>query len=138
MPSKHVIARARRTFMGPPQVKHLTALRSRLAWPTWSPPQLGNFQTPCDITGLKSLHHRGTMIIGLREDQHHGPASGVGGPRAAGVERLLTEQTSAVGPRKAIDDAIDFAREGDAPVVSGLKWKTPLAAAAGSHCSRSA
>ena len=40
--------------------------------------------------------------------------------KAAGAERLFSERTSAVGPRKALDDAIDFAREGDAIVVTKL------------------
>ena len=40
--------------------------------------------------------------------------------KAAGVERLFSERTSAVGPRKALDEAIDFAREGDAIVVTKL------------------
>ena len=33
--------------------------------------------------------------------------------RALGVERLFCEQTSSVGPRKALDDAMTFVREGD-------------------------
>jgi DNA invertase Pin-like site-specific DNA recombinase len=40
--------------------------------------------------------------------------------KAAGAERLFSERTSAVGPRKALDDAIDFVREGDAIVVTKL------------------
>ena len=40
--------------------------------------------------------------------------------KAAGAERLFSERTSAVGPRKALDEAIDFAREGDAIVVMKL------------------
>jgi DNA invertase Pin-like site-specific DNA recombinase len=40
--------------------------------------------------------------------------------KAAGVEKLFTEQTSSVGPRKALDDAIDFAREGDKLIVTKL------------------
>jgi DNA invertase Pin-like site-specific DNA recombinase len=40
--------------------------------------------------------------------------------KAAGAERLFSERTSAVGPRKALDEAIDFAREGDAIVVTKL------------------
>jgi DNA invertase Pin-like site-specific DNA recombinase len=40
--------------------------------------------------------------------------------KAAGVERLFSERTSAVGPRKALDEAIDFARQGDAIVVTKL------------------
>jgi DNA invertase Pin-like site-specific DNA recombinase len=40
--------------------------------------------------------------------------------KAAGAERLFKEQTSAVGARKALEDAIDFARDGDALVVTKL------------------
>ena len=40
--------------------------------------------------------------------------------KAAGAERLFSERTSAVGPRKALDEAIDFVREGDAIVVTKL------------------
>ena len=40
--------------------------------------------------------------------------------KAAGAERLFSERTSAVGPRKALDQALDFAREGDAIVVTKL------------------
>lgn len=40
--------------------------------------------------------------------------------RAVGIEKLFSEQTSAVGPRKALDEAIDFAREGDMLVVCKL------------------
>jgi DNA invertase Pin-like site-specific DNA recombinase len=40
--------------------------------------------------------------------------------KAIGVERIFTEQTSSVGPRKALDEAIDFARPGDTIVVTKL------------------
>ena len=40
--------------------------------------------------------------------------------KAAGVERLFSERTSAVGPRKALEEALDFGREGDAIVVTKL------------------
>ncbi len=40
--------------------------------------------------------------------------------RAAGVERLFSERTSAVGPRKALEQALDFVRDGDAIVVTKL------------------
>jgi DNA invertase Pin-like site-specific DNA recombinase len=40
--------------------------------------------------------------------------------RAAGAERLFCEQTSSVGPRRALEDAIDFAREGDTIIVTKL------------------
>ncbi|AWN41162.1 recombinase family protein [Methylobacterium durans] len=40
--------------------------------------------------------------------------------RAAGVERIYQEQTSATGPRKALTEALDYLREGDALVVTKL------------------
>ena len=40
--------------------------------------------------------------------------------KAAGVERLFSERTSAVGPRRALEQALDFAREGDAIAVTKL------------------
>ena len=40
--------------------------------------------------------------------------------KAAGVKKLFQEQTSAVGQRKALEDAIEFAREGDVLVVTKL------------------
>jgi DNA invertase Pin-like site-specific DNA recombinase len=40
--------------------------------------------------------------------------------RAVGVEKLFKEQTSATGPRTALAEAIDFAREGDVLVVTKL------------------
>ena len=50
--------------------------------------------------------------------------------KAAGVQRLFSERTSAVGPRKALEEAIDFAREGDAFVVTKLdrlaRWVADL------------
>ena len=39
---------------------------------------------------------------------------------ALGVERLFTEQTSSLGPRQALEEAIGFAREGDTLVVTKL------------------
>jgi DNA invertase Pin-like site-specific DNA recombinase len=40
--------------------------------------------------------------------------------KAAGVQRAFTEQVSSVAPRKALEDAIDFAREGDVLCVTKL------------------
>lgn len=40
--------------------------------------------------------------------------------RAAGVDKPFSEQTSAVGPRQALERAIDFARDGDTLVVTKL------------------
>ena len=37
-----------------------------------------------------------------------------------GVEKVFSEQTSAVGHRKALDDALEFCREGDTLIVSKL------------------
>jgi DNA invertase Pin-like site-specific DNA recombinase len=37
-----------------------------------------------------------------------------------GVEKLFKEQTSASGPREALSEAIEFAREGDVLVVTKL------------------
>ncbi len=38
----------------------------------------------------------------------------------AGVEKLLLEQTSSVGPRPALEAAIDWCREGDQLIVTDL------------------
>jgi DNA invertase Pin-like site-specific DNA recombinase len=38
--------------------------------------------------------------------------------RAAGVEKLFAEKTSAVGPRRELETALDFARAGDTFVVT--------------------
>lgn len=40
--------------------------------------------------------------------------------KAAGVERMFSEQISSVAQRKALEDAIEFAREGDTLVVTKL------------------
>jgi len=40
--------------------------------------------------------------------------------RAAGVERVYREQTSATGPRKALQDALDYVRESDTLIVTKL------------------
>ena len=37
-----------------------------------------------------------------------------------GCEKVFTEQTSSVGPRKALEDALEFARAGDTLVVTKL------------------
>ena len=38
----------------------------------------------------------------------------------AGVDKIFSEQTSATGPRKALEQALEFVREGDALVVTKL------------------
>jgi DNA invertase Pin-like site-specific DNA recombinase len=40
--------------------------------------------------------------------------------KAAGVERIFREQTSAIGERKELETAIDFARDGDVLVITKL------------------
>jgi len=40
--------------------------------------------------------------------------------KAAGVEKLFSEQTSAVGPRRGLETALDFLREDDVLVVTKL------------------
>jgi DNA invertase Pin-like site-specific DNA recombinase len=40
--------------------------------------------------------------------------------QALGCEKIFQEQTSAVGPRPALEQALDFAREGDVLVVTKL------------------
>jgi DNA invertase Pin-like site-specific DNA recombinase len=40
--------------------------------------------------------------------------------RALGCEKLFEEQTSSVGPREALEAAVEFAREGDTLVVTKL------------------
>jgi DNA invertase Pin-like site-specific DNA recombinase len=40
--------------------------------------------------------------------------------KTAGIQRMFSERTSAVGQRKALEEALDFAREGDAIVVTKL------------------
>ena len=40
--------------------------------------------------------------------------------RALGIDRIYSEQTSAAGPRKALSEALDFARAGDTLIVTKL------------------
>ncbi len=64
------------------------------------------------------------MIIGYARTSTTEQVAGLEGQerdlKAAGAERLFKEQTSSVGARKALEDAIEFAREGDALVVTKL------------------
>jgi LysR substrate binding domain/Resolvase, N terminal domain len=41
--------------------------------------------------------------------------------KAAGAERIFTEQVSSVAPRKVLEEAIDYAREGDVLCVTKLE-----------------
>ncbi len=64
------------------------------------------------------------MIIGYArtstQDQIAGLKAQERDLKDAGVKKLFQEQTSAVGQRKALEDAIEFAREGDTIVVTRL------------------
>ena len=64
------------------------------------------------------------MLIGYARtsttEQQAGLAAQERRLRAQGVEKLFTEQTSSVGERKALEDAIDFCREADTLVVTKL------------------
>lgn len=64
------------------------------------------------------------MIIGYARtstiDQQAGFEAQLRDLRVAGVERIFSEQLSSVGPRKALEEAIDFSREGDTLVVTKL------------------
>lgn len=64
------------------------------------------------------------MIIGYARTSTTEQAAGLEAQQrdlaAAGVERSFSEQTSSVGPRRALVDALDFLREGDVLVVTKL------------------
>jgi DNA invertase Pin-like site-specific DNA recombinase len=64
------------------------------------------------------------MIIGYARtsttDQKAGLEAQERDLKATGVERIYQEQTSATGPRKALAEAIDYAREGDTLIVTKL------------------
>jgi DNA invertase Pin-like site-specific DNA recombinase len=64
------------------------------------------------------------MIIGYARtsttDQKAGLEAQERDLRAAGVERIFQEQTSATGPRKALTEAMDYARDGDTLIVTKL------------------
>src|SRR5215207_218734 len=64
------------------------------------------------------------MIVGYARtstiDQVAGFESQVGELQQAKAEKLFCEQISALGQRKALDDALEFVREGDVLVVTRL------------------
>jgi DNA invertase Pin-like site-specific DNA recombinase len=65
-----------------------------------------------------------SMLIGFARtstlEQEAGLQAQVRDLQAVGCEKIYQEQTSAVGPRKALESAIEFAREGDTIVVTKL------------------
>jgi DNA invertase Pin-like site-specific DNA recombinase len=64
------------------------------------------------------------MIVGYARvstlDQQAGLDAQLATLAQAGVEKVFREQTSAVGHRKALDDALEFCREGDELIVTKL------------------
>jgi DNA invertase Pin-like site-specific DNA recombinase len=66
----------------------------------------------------------GGMIIGYARtgtiEQQAGLEAQKRDLKAAGAERFYLEQTSSIGPRKELEAAIDFAREGDVLVITKL------------------
>jgi DNA invertase Pin-like site-specific DNA recombinase len=64
------------------------------------------------------------MLIGYARTSTHDQVAGLEAQErdllAQGCERLWTEQTSALGPRKALEEAMAYAREGDALVVTKI------------------
>lgn len=64
------------------------------------------------------------MLIGYARtstlEQEAGLTAQVRDLRALGCEKLYQEQASSVGPRKALEAALEFAREGDTIVVTKL------------------
>jgi DNA invertase Pin-like site-specific DNA recombinase len=64
------------------------------------------------------------MLIGYARrstlDQEAGLEAQLRDLHALGCEKVFSEQTSSVGPRKALDEALEFARAGDTFVVTKL------------------
>lgn len=64
------------------------------------------------------------MLIGYARtstlEQEAGLEAQVRDLKALGCEKVFQEQTSSVGPRKALNDALEFTREGDTLVVTKL------------------
>jgi DNA invertase Pin-like site-specific DNA recombinase len=56
----------------------------------------------------------------LTTDQRAGLEAQQRDLEAAGVERVFSEQTSSVGPRKALEEALDFVRRDDVLTVTKL------------------
>jgi DNA invertase Pin-like site-specific DNA recombinase len=64
------------------------------------------------------------MLIGYARtstlEQEAGLVAQVRDLQALGCEKIFTEQTSSVAPRKVLDEAVEFARPGDTFVVTKL------------------
>ena len=64
------------------------------------------------------------MLVGYARtstlDQEAGFEGQIRELKALGCKKVFQEQTSSVGPRKALEDALEFTREGDTLVVTKL------------------
>ncbi|AWN43369.1 recombinase family protein [Methylobacterium durans] len=64
------------------------------------------------------------MLIGYARtstlEQEAGLEAQIRDLRAVGCEKLFSEQTSSIGPRNALETAVEFTREGDTLVVTKL------------------
>lgn len=71
-----------------------------------------------------SVERTAPVIVGYARvstlEQEAGFEAQVRDLTAAGAEKLFTEQVSAVAPRKALEAAVEFCREGDVLVVTKL------------------
>src|SRR4051794_25546510 len=85
---------------------------------------LDDWQT-CARATKRLVAERGhRMLIGLARtsttEQEAGLEAQKRALQAAGIEKLFVEQTSSVGPRPALEAAIEFSREGDELIVTDL------------------
>src|SRR5215210_3876148 len=72
----------------------------------------------------KSSTERKTMLVGYARTSTLEQEAGLEAQQrelaALGCERVFTEQTSSVGPRRVLDEALEFVRSGDTFVVTKL------------------
>jgi DNA invertase Pin-like site-specific DNA recombinase len=77
-----------------------------------------------DINVLESSGTETMMLVGYARtstvDQDAGLEAQLRELTGLGCEKVFQEQTSSIGARKALEDALEFARQGDALVVTRL------------------
>src|SRR3954470_11239085 len=70
------------------------------------------------------MERQGTMLVGYARTSTLEQEAGLEAQQQEltnlGCERVFAEQTSSVGPRKALDEALEFVRSGDTLVVTKL------------------
>jgi DNA invertase Pin-like site-specific DNA recombinase len=85
---------------------------------------LDEWQTCAIPTNIHVAGEGALMLIGVARtstvEQEAGLEAQKKALAAAGVEKLFVEQTSSVGPRPALEAAIEFSREGDELIVTDL------------------